>query len=116
MFIMVKKSTLWVPLAIHEFYRRLQHETFDDPPRDNAKDDPLGTVLLKINAKTQDRLYAPQTSRLRYKYDSDEEALFGLAKSHEALQHHLLSRDSPTLAGELARHAKQFYHLQASRR
>eukprot|EP00977_Amphora_coffeiformis_P008296 scaffold1878_cov170-Amphora_coffeaeformis.AAC.9 len=111
-----QRATVWVPLAIGEFYHRLQQETFDDPPRDEQADDPLGTVLLKINSKTQDRLYAPHSTRVKYKYDGDEEALFGLAKPQEALQHHLLSRDSPTLEGELARHAKQFQHLQTSRR
>lgn len=101
-----KKWKLWVHLACQEFEQRLRRTEFaEHQPKD------LGLILLKCSDKTKQRMQN-QNIEPCYKYLDDEKPMYGIAKRQSALKFFFLSRDSPTLAGELMRHEKQFAILQ----
>eukprot|EP00977_Amphora_coffeiformis_P026143 scaffold24206_cov250-Amphora_coffeaeformis.AAC.2 len=102
------KKTIWIPLAIEDFRKRLPQQFPDIPTEDFL-------VLVKctaraIEAKT-DRILVPN----QYKYEDDEAPTYGIARWEESLEFFLASRDAPTLASELERYKKEFNKLQKSK-
>lgn len=97
-----KRKEDWIPLAIDEFYERIGGETFD-----NAQEE-VGRVLVRCTPKSMARIEVPY----QYGFKDDDEAWYGIAKQREALEFFLTSRDSPTLADELAKHQRKFAALR----
>mmetsp|Transcript_25493 Transcript_25493/g.48277 ORF Transcript_25493/g.48277 Transcript_25493/m.48277 type:complete len:644 (-) Transcript_25493:247-2178(-) len=95
----------WIPLALDEFYKRLKNKPFDD-----AAAEDIGRVLVRCTPKAMGRVEVP----FQYGFKEEEEAWYGIAKQREALDFFLASRDSPTLADELAKHQRNFSELEQS--
>ena len=104
------KKSIWIPLAIEEFRRRLP--TLFAPGV--CSDEEMGMVVVKCTPKAMEarteRILVPNV----YGYEGDDEPTFGTAKWRESLEFFLESRDAPNLASELEKHRKAFDKLRKS--
>lgn len=102
-----EKKSSWIPSAIKDLYEQLEKETFSARKYPHVPRCEVGLVIVKCTQKAAERIETPNL----YRYAGDKGATFGLAKAGLALEFFLESRDAPSLAHELSRHAANLKEL-----